>query len=76
MGHNAGIRNPRARLTPRSVAEIRADAASGMSQADIARKYGVGQQHVSRILCGKRWPTRLDEAVLPLSQYRLGYKKS
>jgi group I intron endonuclease len=50
-----GENNPRAKLTEDDVREIRQMLAHGMSQAEIARKYGVGSYVVSRIKTGQRW---------------------
>ncbi len=41
-------------LSDADVAAIRAAAASGKSQFDIAREYGVTQTHISRVVNGSR----------------------
>jgi len=48
----AGEQHPLRRLTARQVREIR--EAKGL-QREIAAKYGIRQQQVSRIKNGKRW---------------------
>ena len=51
-----GEQNPSAKLTASQVAEIRARyQAGGITQAELARKYGVTQVLVSRIVLGKVW---------------------
>jgi hypothetical protein len=52
----AGENNGRARLNWPKVRAIRAAAASGTSQNDLARQYGITQAHVSYIVRGLRWP--------------------
>jgi len=51
-----GEQDGRTKLTPAQVAEIRARyAAGGVTQAELARRYGVVQAHVSRIVRGEVW---------------------
>lgn len=51
-----GERNGRAKLTREQVQEIRARyAVGGISQATLAREYGVIQPHISRIVLGTKW---------------------
>lgn len=52
----AGENHGRARLTWAILHTIRAALATGASQADLAREYGVTQSHISHIANGKRWP--------------------
>jgi hypothetical protein len=52
----AGENNGRNRLTWNDVRAIRAAAAKGARQADLARQYGITQAHVSHIVRGLRWP--------------------
>jgi hypothetical protein len=54
-GHFAGENNGRNRLTWNDVRAIRAAAAKGARQADLAAQYGVAQAHISQIVHGKRW---------------------
>ena len=49
-----GTRNPAAKLTPDQVTEIR-QLAGSMSQALIAKQYGVTQTTVSRIILRQLW---------------------
>jgi hypothetical protein len=49
-------RGANTRLSSDQVAGIRTRyAAGGVSQADLAREYGVSATHVSAIVCGRRW---------------------
>lgn len=50
-----GERNLAAKLTESDVAEIRAMRDGGMLQREIAERFGVMQNTISRILSGKRW---------------------
>lgn len=51
----AGLQRPGAKLTVSQVSEIQALLSSGgISQAEIARRYGVNQTVISRIKLGKR----------------------
>ena len=45
---------PRAKLTSADIAEIRTSAGA-TSQLEIARRFGVSQSHVSRIMTARRW---------------------
>ena len=52
-----GESNPRSKLTAFQVREIRTlYAAGGSRQADLARKYGLSQSVVSRIIRRVAWP--------------------
>jgi hypothetical protein len=53
--NNVGADNPRAKLTPDEVREIRGLAAAGVRQREIAAKFGVWQQTVSAIHKRKLW---------------------
>ena len=48
-----GTSNAWARLSNNDICAIR--AAIGVRQADLAKKYGVGQSQISRIRSGERW---------------------
>jgi hypothetical protein len=50
-----GERNVRAKLTAADVLEIRECYASGITQASLAKVFGVSQPHVSDIVNGKVW---------------------
>jgi hypothetical protein len=54
-GSNAGENSPLAKLNERSVAQIRATAAAGVSQREVAKQHGISQGHVSAIVNGKKW---------------------
>lgn len=51
----SGIRNPMARATPEMAAKIRNEAADGVKQIDLSRKYGLSPMTVSRIVRRKSW---------------------
>lgn len=51
--NNVGARNPMSKLSDDQVREIRKLAGS-MSQREIGRLFGVGQDQISRIISGKR----------------------
>ena len=48
-------KNPNTRLTPESVASIRRDAAAGMSQYAIGRKYGIAPNTAWYVINRKTW---------------------
>lgn len=50
-----GESNPNAKLTDGTVKLIRCGSASGATQRALARRFGISQQAVSRVLCGKAW---------------------
>lgn len=50
-----GERHGMARLTERDVRAIRALAAGGSMQRDIARKFGIAEAHAHRIIHHQRW---------------------
>lgn len=51
-----GERNPRAKLSPQDVDDIRRQyARGGLSQAAIAMQYGIDNTQVSRIVRRKQW---------------------
>ena len=51
---NRGALNPRAKLTPADVAEIRA-LGKGVSQRELAARFGVGPSSIRDIQTGRRW---------------------
>lgn len=53
--HPTGDRNGRARLVYAQVTEIRHARDAGISQGEIAIRFGISQQQVSKIVAGKRW---------------------
>jgi hypothetical protein len=53
--HLYGERNTEHRLTETQARSIFALSAAGWSQHRIAKKLGIGQPHVGRILRGERW---------------------
>lgn len=53
--HSPGEANGNAKLTASAVATIRRLYRSGMTQAQLAVAFGVGQSHVSRIARGENW---------------------
>ena len=52
-----GTRNPATKLTPDQVIEIR-QLAGSMSQTQLAKRYGVHQVTISRIILRKTWAQR------------------
>jgi HNH endonuclease len=48
-------RGAQARLTAQDVHQIRTDAAAGVLQRDIARRFALHHSHVSMIVSGRRW---------------------
>lgn len=55
-----GQRNPAAKLSDHQIAEIRlAYASGGITQQALAVRYGVGFQHISRLVKGKRRASQL-----------------
>lgn len=50
-----GERNANAKLAPSDVENIRSDYFRGLTQAQIASRFGVGQPHISRIIRGDAW---------------------
>ncbi len=55
MHSNIGEQNGHVKLNPAKVAEIRQDVLSGTRQVDVALKYGISQQQVSRIYSAQSW---------------------
>jgi HNH endonuclease len=53
--HGPGVRHRFARLTEADVLAIRALAAQGTKPTEIARRYGMSQPAVSRIINRQRW---------------------
>jgi predicted XRE-type DNA-binding protein len=51
----AGQLNPRAKITPSDVAAIRGLYAAGLTQREIAARFGINQQSVSNVVTGVRW---------------------
>lgn len=55
-----GEASPTARLTQVQVDEIRALYGAGnVMQAELGRRFGISNQHVSRIVLGRAWPLTL-----------------
>lgn len=55
-GDKSGEHNGRAKLTAEIVSQIRAEyAAGGIHQRDLARRYGLGQTQLSRIIRREHW---------------------
>jgi hypothetical protein len=54
-GHGKGERHCFAKLRDDDVPEIRALLASGISQREVAGRFGVNQSQISRISSGDRW---------------------
>lgn len=52
--YNEGILNPNAKLTNEQVEAAIAEVMAGATQTAIARKYGISQSHLSRIIKGQR----------------------
>jgi hypothetical protein len=51
-----GETNPRATLTAAAVEKIRAEYVRGTTrQVDLAKKYGIGQSQISRVIRGEHW---------------------
>ncbi len=50
-----GEKSPNARLTTEKVLQIRALCGQGISQSEIAERFAIGQQSVSRIKLKKEW---------------------
>ena len=57
MHYNArvGEKNGHAKLSLAKVVEIRQEVLQGIRQADVALKYGISQQQVSRIYSTQSW---------------------
>ena len=53
--HQRGEENGHAKLTEELVREAKAQCAAGVSQAEIARRYGVAPSQISRAVRGERW---------------------
>ena len=51
----AGEAHPRSRLTAKDVVEIRRLARGGVSGYRLASRFGVSQQHVTKIVSGQAW---------------------
>lgn len=52
----AGERHPNSTLTETEAREIKRLCREGPSQREIAKRFGITQQHVSSINVGRRWP--------------------
>ena len=53
---SSGETNLNSKLTTEQIVEIRTRyAAGGIRQIDLARKFGVGQSHISRIIRSESW---------------------
>lgn len=46
---------PKLRLSERDVVAIRKSHAAGVSQVELARRYGVNQATISRVVTGDTW---------------------
>ena len=62
---NAGTYNGQAKLSDAQVDEIRAAVRGGMTQRRAAAIYGVSNQHISRIVRGKKWAKPTPELSSP-----------
>ena len=51
----SGTKNPRYRVTPETVAKIKAERATGRTIASISGEFGVSLTHVGRIVRGEHW---------------------
>lgn len=60
-----GTRNPNARLTETTAAEVKALLAEGYRHRDIAAVYGVNRATVSMVACGRTWRRVPTPAVTP-----------
>ena len=54
-GGARGVKNPKAKLTPALVSEIRAALAAGESQRSVAARFGIGKSNVGAIALGRTW---------------------
>jgi hypothetical protein len=52
-----GERNGRARLTLQDVRDIRQMSNEGLTQGELAKRFGVNQPAISKIILGKTWAT-------------------
>lgn len=52
--HNIGLRNPRVVFTDHEIELMLELEADGMSQKQIAAKFGISKGHLSNILSGRR----------------------
>lgn len=50
-----GDRNPKAKLTPQQVREIRERVGTGAPQRQLGAEYGVSEQTISSIWCNRTW---------------------
>lgn len=57
-----GEHNPRAKLTREAVDQIRQLRAVGMLQKEIAARFGVGREAISKVLRGERWNVEREAA--------------
>jgi hypothetical protein len=53
--HGKGVGHRFAKLTDEAIREIRGLVAGGMSQREVAERFGVHQSQISRIAGGRRW---------------------
>lgn len=59
-----GARNPRAKLTDQDVKDIRELVASGLTNVEIAKRYGVTHSMISHIRTGRSWGrTKNDQSM-------------
>lgn len=56
--HPSGAAHGRAKLTESDVSEIRSLGSAGLSQREIAKKFGVSKFTIARIVNGKGWITK------------------
>ena len=59
-GVQAGEKHPNAKLTEAKVIEIRRLSADGVTQREIAARFGVTREAVSRVVRRENWPHVLD----------------
>lgn len=55
-----GAANGRTKLTELAVAEIRA-LAGRVSKVDLARRYGISDTQIGRVIAGQHWPAGIEE---------------
>lgn len=65
--HARGERFYAAKITEEQARTMFVLRSAGLTNREIARRYGVGQPHVSRILTGKRWPHLQPNATMATS---------
>lgn len=55
LGQVFGSRHGNSKLSDEAVRDIRAQVGAGISQSELARRYGVHQSQISRALNGRLW---------------------